>query len=165
MIYSRSTQYAIRAMAFLATTESGEYVRARDIACSTGVPLPFLFKITQALARSGLVQTMRGRCGGICLTRPARRITLEEIVVSVHGDDFSDKCLLGLPHCNDAVPCPVHHAWKDLRMKMSSALNNRTLEDLALSLTSKERRPARRKGDSRSSRLRTRDRKASAPST
>lgn len=138
MVYSRSTQYAIRAMAHLATSAVGEFVRTEDIARSTGIPLPFLSKITQALARRGLVDSMRGRGGGVSLVRPPREITLEDIVLAVDGLNITDACVLGLASCSDDTPCPVHHVWKGLREQIRQSLHERTLEDLARSLETKK---------------------------
>ncbi|MFQ5601122.1 MAG: RrF2 family transcriptional regulator [Candidatus Krumholzibacteriia bacterium] len=140
MVYSKSTQYAIRAMAQLAIAAPGEYVRTRDVARSSGVPLPFLSKITQELARHGLVQSLRGRGGGICLTRPPREITLADIVMAVDGEDVTGSCILGLPKCGDESPCPVHEEWKKLRAHFRKTLHERTLADLAQSLKAKRRR-------------------------
>lgn len=160
MVYSRSTQYAIRAMAHLATLSAGEFVRTRDIARSTGVPLPFLSKITQALSRRGLVESLRGRGGGISLTRPPRQITLEDIVLAVDGIEVADTCVLGLPACSDDTPCPVHHVWKKLRGEIRQSLHERTLEDLAHSLESKTKTKTRRpKGRRRAPRSKRRARR------
>ncbi len=139
MVYSRSTQYAIRAMAHLAAHKGDEFVRTQDIARSTGIPLPFLSKITQALARHGLVDSMRGRGGGIHLMRSPREITLEDIVLAVDGTEIGETCVLGLPRCSDDAPCPVHEVWKGLRAQMRRSLHERTLADLARSLEKKAR--------------------------
>ena len=152
MIYSRSTQYAIRAMAFLAAGAPGEYVRARDIARSTGVPLPFLLKITRALGRRGLLRAVRGPGGGIRLARAPRAIVLEDIVVAVEGQDTGDGCALGLPHCNEIEPCPVHDAWKKLRGEIRRLLHERTLEELARSLAKQKTRRSRSRARSKSRR-------------
>jgi Rrf2 family protein len=155
VIYSRSTQYAIRAMAFLAGRAPGELVRARDIARATGVPLPFLLKITQALGKRGLLRSVRGPGGGIRLARAPRAIALEDIVVAVEGQDATEGCALGLPHCNEIDPCPVHDAWKTLRAEIRRVLHERTLEELARALEARQRPP---RGGGRAKRRRPRAR-------
>ena len=51
MIYSRSVEYAIRAMAHLATQADGGNKMARQIADEEGMPAFFLAKTLQQLAR------------------------------------------------------------------------------------------------------------------
>ena len=130
MIYSRSTQYAIQTLAFLATRAPGEYARARDIARWTDVPLPFLFKITRTLRNRGLVQAVRGLGGGIRLARAPREIKLADVVLAIEGPDRTGGCVLGLSRCDEDEPCAVHAAWEKLRADLQ-ALHQRTLADLA----------------------------------
>jgi Rrf2 family protein len=130
MLYSRSAQYAIRAMAHLATLPPGNYRRVRDVARDTRVPEPFLAKIMQMLARHGLVRSQKGRGGGVALARSPRRVTVDDIVHAVDGQDPGEECLLGLAHCSDAAPCIVHAVWKSLRAELDRTLHERTLADV-----------------------------------
>jgi hypothetical protein len=38
---------------------------------------------------------------------------LYEIVVAIDGEDLFRECVLGLPGCGDATPCPLHDEWID----------------------------------------------------
>ena len=64
MIYSATTEYAIRALAHMATLEPGERILARDLAAATDVPRQFLGKILHRLARQGMLDSAKGRGGG-----------------------------------------------------------------------------------------------------
>lgn len=130
MLYTRSAQYAIRALALLASEPRDNYVPIRDVARSARVPLPFLAKIMQVLARSGLVDSRRGPGGGVRLARAPHAVTLEEIVVAVDGEDSVRECVLGLPHCADTNPCPVHEVWKQVRPTLRRQLHDRSLADI-----------------------------------
>src|SRR5690606_37759282 len=62
----------------------------------------FLFKILQPLVQNNLVETVRGRNGGVRLARPAAEITLFD-VVRVTEESFA------MAECfeNDAADCPL----------------------------------------------------------
>lgn len=130
MLYSRSAQYAIRALAVLAGEPPGEFVPIQELARSAGVPLPFLAKIMQTLARGRLVISRKGPGGGVALARPARNVTLAEIVCAVDGDDPVRECVLGLPRCSDRSPCPVHDVWKEVRATLRRSMHERSLADI-----------------------------------
>lgn len=143
MLFSRSTEYAIRAMTFLATQEPGKLAGAREISEAEKVPMPFLWKILQLLTRRRLVRSFKGIRGGYELARPADRVSLSEIVLATDGADFRESCVLGLPECDNANPCPLHDRWKEIRMGMTEMLDHTSLADLAE--VTRRRRTARRK--------------------
>ncbi|MFN0152442.1 MAG: RrF2 family transcriptional regulator [bacterium] len=131
MLYSRATQHAIRALTHLVTIPAGTYVAVRDVANATRVPLPYLAKIMQSLARGGLVASRKGPGGGVALRRGAARITLAQIVDAVDGNGVFTGCLLGLQRCSDASPCAVHEVWKTLRETLRQELHELTLAEIA----------------------------------
>ena len=148
-IYSKSTQYAIRALIQLARAGEGEFVRTADVAGTSDVPPPFLSKIVQALTRAGLVQSLRGRGGGICLTRSPATIALDDIVAAVDGKDLTRECALGLSICSDIAPCPIHDAWKKVRESLLLELHEQTLDALSSTLTAKQQLLKQRRNGNR----------------
>ena len=55
MIYSRSAEYALRALTQLAALPPDEYAMAKNIAAEGNIPGHFLAKILQDLARDGFL--------------------------------------------------------------------------------------------------------------
>ena len=131
MLFSRSTEYALRAMTFLAMQPSGKLSGAREISQAESVPMPFLWKILQNLARRRLVRSFKGIRGGYQLARPSNQITLQEVVVASEGMGVTNQCVLGLPHCNEENACPLHQTWKGIRASMAAMLERNTLADLS----------------------------------
>ncbi len=115
MLYSATIEYALRAMAHIATLEAGERILARDLAAATNVPRQFLGKILHRLARLGLLDSAKGRGGGFRFNRPATEIAVSDVVVALEGGDIMKQCVLGLDECNDDQPCPMHDEWKVFR--------------------------------------------------
>ena len=73
------TRYALTVLAHLAA-ERGRLSSIAEIGRAYGMPHNHLTKIVADLRRVGLVESIRGRNGGIRLARPARKITLGELV-------------------------------------------------------------------------------------
>jgi Rrf2 family iron-responsive transcriptional regulator len=76
--------------------------RIPDIAKSYSVSELFLFKILQPLAKAGIMETVRGRNGGVRLARPADQITLLDVVKTTEDNFAMAECFE-----NDASECPL----------------------------------------------------------
>ncbi len=130
-MFSRSAEYAIRAMVFLAGQPSGRLTGAREISRAERIPGPFLWKILQNLARRKLIRSFKGVRGGYELAQPARQITVGDILLATDGQDVSAGCVLGLAECNEENPCPLHDSWKDIKAHLQEMMQQTTLDDLA----------------------------------
>ncbi len=137
MIYSATTEYAVRAMAHMATLPTGERILARDLAAVTGVPRQFLGKILHRLARLGLLDSAKGRGGGFRFLRPPEQISLAEVVESVEGKDIMRLCVLGLDKCDAQQPCPMHDQWTLFRDRLKDRIHSASMADLGSNLKAK----------------------------
>lgn len=101
MRLTRQTNYAIRLLMYCAANE-GRLSRVPEVAAAYSVSELFLFKILQPLVEHRLVETVRGRNGGVRLARPAAEISLFD-VVRVTEENFA------MAECfeNDATECPL----------------------------------------------------------
>lgn len=91
MKLTRYTDYALRAMIYLATHED-KLASIRQIANCYGISQNHLMKIVQDLGQAGFVETVRGRNGGLRLARPAPHITLGALVRHTEGNDRLIDC-------------------------------------------------------------------------
>lgn len=101
MRLTKQTNYAVRILMYCAA--NGEKLsRIPEIARAYSVSELFLFKILQPLTKAGLVETVRGRNGGVRLGRASADISLFD-VVKVTEDSFS------MAECFDAgeIDCPL----------------------------------------------------------
>jgi len=122
--------YAVRALVDLAQHSE---TRIADIAARTGIPGPHLAKVVQSLVRAGLVETSRGRRGGVRLARPAEEIALREVIEAVQGPLRFLRCPRRGIDCPRNPECPLLRVWLDLEASISSQLNNVRLADLLIS--------------------------------
>ena len=105
-------------MRFLAALpEDGRYRHPKDVAEQLGLPGPYLIKVTQALARAGLLDSLRGRNGGYRLARGAHLITVSEVVSLLNDPDAISACSLECVTCSkrDRL-CLLQATWADARI-------------------------------------------------
>jgi len=132
MLYSKSAEYAIQALIYLAEIKPDKPIMISDIAKAYDIPYQFLAKIVQTLVKQRLVVATRGRNGGINLARNPKEIFLNQIVNAVDGPPpTEEQCVIGLDKCSDIAPCPLHHRWKPIRTQIREMLGDEHLEDLA----------------------------------
>ena len=135
MIYSKSSQYAIRAVTNLAQSPPGTLCRLEEIAQGEDIPQPFLAKIMQRLTKKRLIRSLKGKKGGYALLIPAEEITLYTIVDAM--DDLSlslSDCILGRGNCSEEQHCPLHESWKELRKKQVDFLQVMTISDMVAAI-------------------------------
>jgi len=132
MLYSKSAEYAIQAMLYLAENEGKGLEMVSSIAEAYNIPKHFLAKLVQTLTRNHLIKSYRGRNGGIKLARPASKVTLLQIVNAIEGPPPElEMCVIGLDVCSDNVACPLHSQWQHVRSLVRDTLSHQTLADLA----------------------------------
>ncbi|MBY0375710.1 MAG: Rrf2 family transcriptional regulator [Bryobacteraceae bacterium] len=144
MIYSRSAEYAIRALVHIAARGDGGYIMAKQIAEEASIPGHFLAKILQQLARQGLLRSSKGPTGGFALTQPPNEVSLKSIVEIVDGLGDYYRCQSGLAECSDEAPCGMHDAWKQCRGQIMQYLESRSIGDVALAQVQKRMALAKR---------------------
>lgn len=79
------SEYALLAMVQLARSKPGVYLRASDISGVHRIPHKYLEQILLTLKTSRFLRSRKGQHGGYCLARPARSISLAEIVRLLDG--------------------------------------------------------------------------------
>ena len=131
MIYSRSTQYAIRALTFLAAKSPTSYWHLETIAEAEQIPRHFLAKLMQRLNRRRIVVSSKGFKGGLALGRPADSISLYSVADAI--DDLAvtlRECVFRELECSDVHNCPLHESWKKLREDQVQFLQTTFISDL-----------------------------------
>jgi Rrf2 family iron-sulfur cluster assembly transcriptional regulator len=133
MQLTREGEYGIRSVLHLAACGDGGVASSEEIARQQDIPLCFLRKILQALARSGLVRSRRGAHGGFALATPADSITLLSVIEAVEGPVMLNTCVLGVGECQRERVCPVHPLWREAQDRLVGVLRSTTMADLLAS--------------------------------
>ncbi len=103
---SQTTEYALRAMSCLAYMPN-ELVSTAQLAKVTHVPMNYLAKVLQLLAKADLITGRRGVGGGYRLNRPASEITLLHVINSIDPIERIGSCPLKLENHSGKL-CPLH---------------------------------------------------------
>ena len=129
---NRLTDYAVVVMTQM-TRRPDEVHTAPQIATDTGIPLPTVAKLLNALARESLVESHRGAAGGYALGRPAEEVSVAQIIQAMEGPIALTACVDGAPgHCESQSLCPMRGNWDKVNRAIRSALEGVTLADMAM---------------------------------
>ena len=85
MKLTRASQYAVHALAHMASLGESRPMPSHLVAQAQGIPERFLLKVLLPLVSAGVLRSLKGPNGGYQLARPAREITLLDIVEAIDG--------------------------------------------------------------------------------
>lgn len=127
---NRLTDYAVVLMSQMAH-ERQKVRTAPQISQESGLPLPTVAKLLNALARDGLVTSHRGAAGGYTLARPAEDIPVAAIIQALEGPIALTSCVSGADdNCEVASLCPMHGNWNKVNSAIREALEKVSLADM-----------------------------------
>ena len=129
-MFSKSCEYALQAIIYIAFHQAKGYIGIGEIAKSQDIPAQYLSKLLQQLSRTGVLDSQKGRGGGFKLKVPMGKLTLQRVVGQIDGLGIFDKCAIGLKMCSDETPCPVHFEYKEVKDKVRALLREKTLKDI-----------------------------------
>ena len=127
-MFSQTAEYALRAVVSLADS-GGQPLTTQQIAKLTQVPLDYLSKVMQALGRTGLVESQRGKHGGFTLARPANRLTILDVLNAVDPLPRIRTCPLKLKGHGRQL-CPLHRRLDDAVSSVEKAFAETPISDL-----------------------------------
>lgn len=139
-----TSEYALRAMIYLAGSTGRWPVPSRRIAEQASVPRKYLSSILADLVRAGILEASPGKSGGFRMKRSAREVLLSEVLAPFEPVLTNRRpCPFGSEVCNDDDPCAGHDRWVLVRETYARFLNETSVYDV----TVKHRQ--RRRGNSR----------------
>ena len=132
MRLTRQSNYAIRTLVYCAVN-APELSRIADIAKAHAISELFLFKLIKPLVENGLIETVRGRKGGIRLGRPAADITLLDTIKLTEENFAMAECFDGGTDvsCPLADNCDLNGALREALGAFFEVLDSYTIADLA----------------------------------
>ena len=139
---SRQASHALKALLELAAKPL-EWQSSHALATAHHLPEPMLEQLLQRLRRAGLLDARRGRAGGYRLTRPARDISMEQILAGIGealmvGEALQDSENRSAPP--EPASSPADQVTNALQLRLErvrqKALSELSLEDLLFDLRS-----------------------------
>jgi Rrf2 family protein len=130
MALTQTSEYAVRAVLFLAQVEENGRVSAEAIATALGAPVNYMSKTLNQLAKAGIVAGARGPTGGFRLAVDPTRLTVARVTEVFTPVKQNPVCLLGNRPCTSKRPCAAHHRWTAVTQAMQAPLAETTIADL-----------------------------------
>ncbi len=135
---SQGVEWALHVLLTFAWLDDDEPVPTAQLAGQHGLPVAYLNKQLQALARAGLLESVSGARGGFRLARNPSAITLMDVVVAIEGPEQAFRCAeirqrgMGeyMPRSAFDVPCAVHASMLRAEMAWRSTLAQQTVADV-----------------------------------
>ena len=128
---SLTSEYALRAVVYLARASRERPVKLEEIAEELGAPRNYLSKTLHQLARAGVLSSGRGPAGGFQLAIAPAELTLARVVADFEPPaTLSRRCLLGHGECSDLTPCEAHDRWRAIAGPMRDFFHRTTVGDL-----------------------------------
>ncbi len=131
MSISQKCYYAIRAVYELAQAPAGKTVKIGEIAERQHIPAKFLEAILNQLKGGGFVESRRGAEGGYLLARPARLLSLGDIIRFVEGPLHPVKCAGGSgASSQEGLDCVLGPIWESAEKALAETYDGVSFQDL-----------------------------------
>ncbi len=129
MTLSKTTEYALRILTFMAVEEKEKY-SSDYIHKQLKIPKKYLQRLLTVLSKNGLIKSERGKYGGYTFAKKANKIYLSDIIKAVEGFPGAPTCFFGFGECVLESPCAMHDIWADSQMNLINVLSSTKLTDL-----------------------------------
>ncbi|MCB2156328.1 SUF system Fe-S cluster assembly regulator [bacterium] len=129
---TKQTDYGTLLLTHIARGSRGEMFSARDLAAETRIPLPMVSKILKKMVRAELLESHRGVKGGYSLARPAKEVSVADIILALEGPIALTDCSEHADsECGMEGGCPVSNHWQRINNAVVGALEGISLEEMA----------------------------------
>lgn len=125
---SQTAEYALRAIVHLAQTHPRPQTAAA-IAERTRVPVPYLSKVMQSLARAGFVSSQRGLHGGFTLLRNTSSFSVLDVISAVEPLRHIRTCPLDDAGAREGL-CHLHSQLEEATVRMEEVYAATLIEQL-----------------------------------
>ena len=130
MHLTKFTDYALRTLMYLAL-QPERLVTIAELARTYGVPANHLMKIVRRLAQGGLIETVRGKGGGMRLARSAASIRVGDVVRETEENMDLAECFHPAKRSCPMLPqCALQSALSTAGERFLETLNDYSLADL-----------------------------------
>jgi Rrf2 family protein len=131
MRISTKGRYAVRVMLDLATNNTGEYIKVKDIAGRQEISEKYLEQIISVLNKAGYVKSTRGAQGGYRIARDPASYTVGMILRLTEGSLNPVSCLDDdINECERCDTCETLEVWKELAEAINGVVDHVTIADL-----------------------------------
>ena len=128
-LITRNTDYAIRALCFIASGKE-DVVPVSRLVKELKIPRPFLRKTLQSLTQSGLIISYKGKGGGFSLGKNLNKIFLLDLIKIFQGPMKLNECLFKGKICPNQTRCALKSKIDAIEKNVVKELSNITIGSL-----------------------------------
>jgi len=133
---SNASKYAIRSVLFLAENSSNKKkFGAKKIAEELEIPLHFIAKLLQKLAKANVISSSKGPHGGFFTSKEDLQNNVCTILDEIETGNVFEPCFMGLPQCGDDNPCPVHHIVAPFKEAILKKFKHQSIAEFAIEIS------------------------------
>ncbi|ASN04647.1 Rrf2 family transcriptional regulator [Virgibacillus necropolis] len=131
MQLKKYTDYALRVLIFTGTKSEGKLSSIKEISDTFSISQNHLGKVVFELNKSGYLETVRGRNGGIRLAFPPEEMNVGKIVRQFEDDFIIMECFdKSKNECVISPACKLKHALNEAVQAFLHVLDSYTIKDL-----------------------------------
>ncbi len=109
-------------------------VSVRHIVSAETLPQDYIEQLLLKLRRGRLIESVRGVNGGYLLSRPAREISVKDVLEAVEGHTFEVICARNKKArkscCHSDERCVLRDVWRGLKGRIEDYLDAVSVQDL-----------------------------------
>lgn len=129
-LITRNTDYAVRALRFIARNNRDKVISVTDLVKELNIPRPFLRKILQILNKNRILKSYKGQGGGFLLAIPANKIFLVDLIEILQGPLKLNECIFKKKICPDRNICILRRKIVDVERNAIMELKTVTIASL-----------------------------------
>lgn len=131
MKLSTKGRYGLRALIDLALYSDQEAVSIQSISTRQHISDSHLEQLMRKLKKEGLVCSMRGAQGGYRLARPAKEISVGDVLRALEGSIEAVSCGEGKnQHCQGEDLCVARYVWQEINKSIQETVDSIMLSQL-----------------------------------
>ena len=128
-LITRNTDYAIRALAYMAGKGSG-LTSTTELVKALKIPRQFLRSILQKLGRKRFVRSYKGIAGGFKLLKRPSSIYIKDVAEAFQGAFRLNECFLGKSICPNKKRCVLKKKIDNIEKYVVSEMSSIAISDL-----------------------------------
>ncbi len=130
MKLSQGADYGMAAIIYLSQKDEERRYSLEEISKATQIPEEFLRKIFQSLAKSGAINSFKGKGGGVSLSRSPENITVAEIIKPLEKKLGLVRCLREQEKCPRLNKCLASNFWQKVQDNFWQMLKQTSIKNI-----------------------------------
>jgi|TARA_Y100000310_G_C20687191_1_gene819836 FeS assembly SUF system regulator len=113
--------------------DADDLLKTSEVVQRAKIPLATVRRLLKCMVDAGLIESVRGNKGGYRLARPARRISVADVIQAIDGPIAMTSCSGNNPdnRCSLEPSCPLAHKWCELNYEIVEKLRAVSVEEMA----------------------------------